>query len=227
MHQTVFLGWGFLISLAGIIGLSAYKKIDYTPLMVSFVLTLGGAMVGAFLLGSLLAGKTSMSSIGAIFGGGLMMYVALHFFRPKPFDEAIDVLVSSSFLGLLVTRVGCLSNQCDFGAPTDFFWGISYKIGPIWQYHRVLGINDGLESHAVHPFPWMIVIPGAILFAVVWAKDIRRKTEVIVYGYLAIRFFAEFFRDASTSVSVWGVQVGLILTAIIFGLVHRFAKNRL
>lgn len=225
MHQTVFLGWGFLISLAGIIGLSAHKKIDYSPLMVSFVLALGGAVVGAFLLGSLLGAQASLSSLGAILGGGFVIFLALHFFKPKPFDDALDVLVSSTFLGLLVTRGGCLGNQCDFGSPTDFFWGITYEIGPIWQYHRVLGITDGFESHAVHPFPWMIIIPGAILFAIVWAKNLPRKAETIVYGYLAIRFFAEFFRDPSTSVSVAGVQVGLILTAIIFAFTHRFCKK--
>lgn len=225
MHQSVFLGWGFLVSLAGIIGLATYKNADYPKLVTAFVLALGGAVVGAYLLGTLLAGEPSLSSGGAILGGGFVIFITLHFFGPQPLDDALDIIVSSTFLGLLVTRAGCLGNQCDFGAPTDFFWAIQYKIGPIWQYHNALGINDGLQSHPVHPYPWMIIIPGAIVFAAVWAGNLSRKTEIIVYGYLVIRFFAEFFRDESTSISILGVQIGIVLSGFAFGISHHYFKK--
>ncbi|GEM_PF-6308991 len=227
MHHSVFLGWGLLLALASIIGLSRHKKIQYPLVMTTFVLVLGAALVGAYLISFFFGGETGLRSTGAILGGGITTYVVLRYIGPHPKKDALDIVVSSSLIGLLVTRAGCISNQCDFGAPTDFFWGIQPEgLGPIWQLHKTMGINSGFMSHAVHPFPWLIIAPCSLLIIYVWAKDIEKKTQTLVLGYFCIRIVAEFFREPATSVSVVGVQLGFVLAGVIFYIFHNHPKTQ-
>lgn len=195
MHQTVFLGFALLSALGTTLVLGRGRELYLPHLMTVLALTIGGAMFGSAIASIALTGKIAAVSFGAIFGGGIFAFATVPYFFEKRAD-AFDVLITACVLGLLVSRVGCYFNGCDIGSPTSWFWGIEAQFG---------GMASALGP--VHPFPWMIVVPTAIIATVAWVVRPKPGTAgvMIAGGYLIVRFFAEFFRNDA----LWAHFLGL------------------
>lgn len=217
---------GILIGIISVLALGRFKKQNLSPLFLLFFAFIGFTILLAIGLGFIFSGTIVASSLGAVFGGSVL-FLVLPQLPKKQREITSDIILSSALLALMITRIGCIFGECDFGAPTNITWGIQYASpGKIWQYHLLLGIQEGHLSHAVHPFPWLIALPGVLLFFFVWLKNLSNKTEWIVLGYLAIRFIAEFFRDPITSISIFWVQVSLAFGALVFIIFfHAFRKK--
>jgi phosphatidylglycerol:prolipoprotein diacylglycerol transferase len=125
---------------------------------------------------------------GGFIGGTLATYVFLGR-GGTGFLRAADLLAPPVALGILLTRVGCFLNGCDFGVPTSAPWavrfprdrglGLPWNPGPspAWRLHVESGAALGGEtvsagsplSLPVHPTQLYEALLGLVLLAVLAA----------------------------------------------------------
>lgn len=137
-------------------------------------LALAGFVAAAALSGGLFASlavdELGLSSLGAIFGGGLAALLL-----PKQLgmrrDGTLDLLIPAALAGLGVARLGCLLQGCDFGSVTESPLAVTYPSGTrAWTYH-VAAFGHPLvsrESLPVHPFGLYLGLWGIASAALGW-----------------------------------------------------------
>ncbi len=107
-------------------------------------------------------------------------------------------------LGVMLTRIGCLLNGCDYGAVSDVAWALSFPRGsPPWEHHVDTGriTAEALRSLPVHPTQIYESLYGLAIF--LFLLRARRFPRIFagqslmlflgIYGVL--RFANEYLRD--------------------------------
>lgn len=134
---SFILGWYATTYFAGKAGFS--KKVIMTTLFLAIV----GALFGARLL-FFLSNPDRPLTIRQFFAfqdgglvayggylGGIVFAYAYLFLAKQSFFAFSDHAAPQLGLGLGFTRVGCFLYGCDYGKPTDLFWGIKF---PRWNF---------------------------------------------------------------------------------------------
>ena len=165
----------------------------------------------------------ALGEVLAVRNGGLVAYggflggfaFAVVFCRVQRVSllKFADCAVPSLCVGLLLTRVGCFLNGCDFGAPTQAPWAVHFPVGsPAFLTQRSEGVlpHGAVESLAVHPTQLYEAAVGLILLgAVSWRRRFSGQSLVVfTMGYALLRFLIETLRaDGERG------QVGLLSTS--------------
>lgn len=165
----------------------------------------------------------SLGEVLAVWSGGLVAYGgflggfvgAAIFCRHQRVSllKFADCAVPSLCTGLLLTRVGCFLNGCDFGAPWEGPWAVHFPAGsPAFLTQRVQGLlpPGAVASLAVHPTQLYEAAVGLILLgAVQWRRSFSGQSLVVfTMGYALLRFLIETLRaDGERG------QVGLLSTS--------------
>jgi hypothetical protein len=192
--------WGAFQVLAAALAFACFwvrTPGDLRGLRPCAILALGGAALGATMLGPLLgvpaclaAGRCGAPSFEQItaYGAlaGLCASVALLArLRGVRVGRALDALAPC--LGLLVgvARIGCFVAGCDFGSPTDVPWAVRYPPEtPAFGWHRDAGwiVASASSSLPVHPTQLYEAALGLVVCAVVLALERARKAPAIARG---------------------------------------------
>ncbi len=169
------------------------------------------ALTGARLL-SVVTNTGRFDSLGdvlAVWNGGLVAYggflggfvgAAIYCRRQRvSLLKFADCAVPSLCTGLLLTRVGCFLNGCDFGAPWDGPWAVQFPAGSqAFLTQRMQGLlpPGAVTSLAVHPTQLYEAAVGLILLgAVQWRRRFSGQSLVVfTMGYALLRFLIETLR---------------------------------
>lgn len=191
--------------------------------------------------GSMFAWKISgLVAYGGLLGGTFtaLGYCLVTRMRFLPFADAAAPTMS---FGMGIVRIGCLLAGCDFGVPTDAWWGIQFPHGS-FAYNQQL--REGLlDTAATASLP---VVPTQILeslfgftFAYGLYRIYRRQVfpgAVIVAffsGYGVFRFAIEFVRgdEARGTLAGWSTSqfISLLILPVgvlLFWQLYRLYKRR-
>lgn len=124
------------------------------------------------------------ASAGAMLGATVAAAVAYRVFKEQ-FWKIADVVTPAGFLALAFARLGCVVERCDPGRPTDS-WGVIYA--------------DGAQLHAFGAYialPMMLVV--VLAHVAIHGRRAGLRAAFVLTSYGVIRFVAEFWRDAPTS----------------------------
>ena len=165
----------------------------------------------------------SLGEVLAVWKGGLVAYGgflggfvgAQVFCRHQRMSllKFADCAVPSLCTGLLLTRIGCFLNGCDFGAPWEGPWAVPFPAGsPAFVTQQLQGLlpPGAVQSLAVHPTQLYEAAVGVILLgAVQWRRRFSGQSLVMfTMGYALLRFLIETVRaDGERG------QVGLLSTS--------------
>ncbi len=165
----------------------------------------------------------SLGEVLAVWNGGLVAYGgflggfvgAAVFCRRQRVSllEFADCAVPSLCTGLLLTRVGCFLNGCDFGAPSEGPWAVHFPAGsPAFVTQQLQGVlpPHAMQSLAVHPTQLYEAAVGVLLLgAVQWRRRFAGQSLVVfTMGYALLRILIETVRaDGERG------QVGLLSTS--------------
>ena len=238
MHPVLFHVFGVpLHSYGALLGLSlvigwhltlshgAGSGMDARRMRLGVLCTAVAALAGARLLYVVTNTERfhSPSEVLAVWNGGLVAYGgflggfggALLFCRRQRMSvlRFADCAVPSLCTGLLLTRVGCFLNGCDFGAPSEGPWAVHFPAGsPAFITQQLQGVlpRGALESLAVHPTQLYEAAVGLLLLgAVHWRRRFSGQSLVVfTMGYALLRFLIETLRaDGERG------QVGLLSTS--------------
>ena len=128
---------------------------------------------------------------GLVFYGGLIgSSLATIFYviwKKLPLWKVADAMAPSVALGAFFGRLGCLTNGCCYGRPTDLPWAIHFPAD-----HDTKGVG-------VHPTEIYDSLLNLVLYAGLAWLHRRKKFDGQVFatyliGYAALRSFVEFFR---------------------------------
>ncbi|MEJ7734359.1 MAG: prolipoprotein diacylglyceryl transferase family protein [Polyangiaceae bacterium] len=168
---------------------------DLRRLRPCVIVALGGAALGAVMLGPLLGipaclatGRCSAPSFqqitayGALAGlcAGLALLDRLRGVRG---GRALDALAPCLGLLVCVARMGCFVAGCDFGAPTQVPWAVRYPPGtPAFGWHRDAGwiAASAPSSLSVHPTQLYEAALGLVVCGVVLAAEHARRARALV-----------------------------------------------
>jgi phosphatidylglycerol---prolipoprotein diacylglyceryl transferase len=154
---------------------------------------------------------------GGMIGGFLASWYGCHK-RKIPLLKWADVSAPSVVLGTAITRMGCFLFGCDYGAPSNTPWAISFpgpntsllhglvhggpQGSPAWQHHvHDLGMSAAADwSYRVHPTQLYESLAGLFLFGLLMFIRRHRKFSGQVFlgwvlGYGILRPIIEHFRD--------------------------------
>ncbi|MFB6342248.1 prolipoprotein diacylglyceryl transferase [Saccharicrinis sp. FJH62] len=127
-------------------------------------------------------------------------------------------------VGLIVTRLGCLTGGCCYGSVTHSVLGISYAKGSLAynsQLFSGLIQSNQTVSLPVHPVPLYEIIYCVLILFILYSFYKKRilKHEsslfflsIILYGIF--RFFEEFIRPGQTG--ILGLQKAQVISIILF-----------
>ncbi len=128
--------------------------------------------------------KGGLSWHGGIFGAafGIIYFAKRRGYKPA---DALDLMFTSSIMGLAIGRIGCFLNGCCYGKSCSLPWAVTFP------YH--------LRPHPVHPTQIYELILDLIIFAYLVKRWDHRKfplenTFLMLFWYSWARFFVEFFR---------------------------------
>ena len=148
---------------------------------------------------------------GMVFYGGLAgAAVAAALFartRQLPLWELADVLAPSIALGHAFGRVGCFTNGCCYGGPTQLPWGVQLPDAPAGQVALV------------HPTQLYEAVLLLGLCAVL-AWQYRRKRfaghtfALYLIAYAFLRFALEYFRGDYGATTVVGLKPGQAVSVL-------------
>jgi len=134
---------------------------------------------------------------GGVFYGGFLaaLFFTLWYVRVQKlsFWKLADVLAPGVVLGQSVGRLGCFSDGCDYGKPTNAPWGVVFTST---FAHEVGGVPLGVRLHPAQLYESIttFVIFGLLLW---WFSKKKRDGDVFlayVGLYAVARFFLEFLR---------------------------------
>jgi phosphatidylglycerol---prolipoprotein diacylglyceryl transferase len=154
---------------------------------------------------------------GGMIGGFLASWYGCHK-RKIPLLKWADVSAPSVVLGTAITRMGCFLFGCDYGAPSNMPWAISFpgpntsllhglvhgapQGSPAWQHHvHDLGMPAAADwSYRVHPTQLYESLAGLFLVGLLMFIRRHRKFSGQVFlgwvlGYGILRPLIEHFRD--------------------------------
>lgn len=152
------------------------------------------------------------SSPGAFVGAGAAMLAARGVFGREAFARIADIVAPAALLALALTRLGCVIERCDPGRVATWF-GVRYPDGVV-----------------LHPFGAYIAVPAFVwLIAVSFVGRNREpgwRALLATGGYGAIRFVAEFAREAPAPVHAGHlVALGIIGAVTIWWVSDRRADG--
>jgi len=149
---------------------------------------------------------------GLVYYGGLIGGTLLTIFMLKRRGEDLlpigDFIFTALPLGHAFGRLGCHLNGCCYGAPTDFFWAITF------------------EGELVHPTQLLEVTFNMILYVILLRLYLRNKVPgrimaTYLLSYPLFRFLVEYLRgdgrlttgpfDAAQYVSMTLLAIGIFL----------------
>lgn len=217
--MTVSPAWSAWVSVAAIVVAAALalraarrERLDetamYAAVMVGLVTGMAG---GAFwfdvshgVAPTWRAWSGAHSAHGVALGiivGGLMILRL----RRVPVLPYADATVIPLLVGYAIARVGCHVAGDDFGARTEWAWGVSPASGSeAWQAHVARGwiAAEAPASLPVHPVP-LLLAAGALLLAAMLFLWHRRghlsrggdRSSVALAGYALLRLLLEPLRD--------------------------------
>jgi phosphatidylglycerol---prolipoprotein diacylglyceryl transferase len=142
-----------------------------------------------FSLSTLLAG-------GVFYGGFLAALVfVVWYVRVQKLDfwKLADVLAPAVALGQSIGRLGCFTAGCDYGTPTNAWWGVVFTST---FAHQVAGVSLGIRLHPTQLYESFatFVIFGILL----WRFPRRRWDGEVFLTYVSLyavaRFFLEYLR---------------------------------
>ncbi|MBK8721063.1 MAG: prolipoprotein diacylglyceryl transferase [Saprospiraceae bacterium] len=151
--------------------------------------------------------------------GGLFMGLSIFFLLKKllKFEAPVLPIFAVFFpLFIIIQRFGCLFAGCCYGTPTDAVFGITYgKVGKLYDQHLDMNLIDlsASNTHAVHPYPMYLII-GSIITLIVLAtfkNKFKNQSSLFFVSFFCLnffRFFAEFFREASSNHNIQGAFWG-------------------
>jgi phosphatidylglycerol:prolipoprotein diacylglycerol transferase len=145
---------------------------------------------------------------GMSFHGGLLGAVIAGVLycrrRGLPVWDVADALIVTAPVGLGLGRIGNFINGELFGRPSSVPWAMVFPDGGPAARHPSQLYEAGLE--------------GLVLFVFLWGLRDRpcrpgAKVCLFLFGYGALRFFAEFFRDPDPQIGLlWGAfSMGQVL----------------
>lgn len=156
-------------------------------------------------------GISGMSYHGGVLG---ILLAALFFARKNKlnFWAWADFVVPAIPAGYFFGRLGNFLNGELYGRVTERFWGMYFPEGGLFLRH---------PSQLYEAF-----FEGAVLFVILWA--LRNKKNMVghflalyIFGYGAVRFLLEFFREPDAQIGLLGA--GLTLGQIFSLLMIAFA----
>jgi phosphatidylglycerol:prolipoprotein diacylglycerol transferase len=150
--------------------------------------------------------KGGLAWHGGLLGGLLCVFI---YSKIKDLNlwQALDLMVTSSALGLAIGRMGCFMNGCCFGYSTNLPWAVTFPA------HR--------HPVPVHPTQLYEMMLDLLLFGfLLWWWNRRKfagENALLTFSiYSVIRFFVEFFRDNSASHPIAGLYLAQWASLIIF-----------
>lgn len=154
------------------------------------LVTLAGASIGAFGLGSLnlwLSGEVGIarSIAGAMFGAIVAVELSKRYRRRSGRTAALYALPLA--LGIAVGRIGCFLAGLDdftYGTPTDLPWGVDF--------------GDGVSRHPVQLYESGVMLVFALVY---FTTLLLRNSFALTHGFALLalvygleRFTLEFFK---------------------------------
>lgn len=215
------LSYVFFMTAAAVFSLTAtaiairYYKLPFKKYMLSIILLVVSALIGARLLYTILYLPESIEPVGKIFtpgfsnfslhgglGGGLAAAWIVFRKNKESFLMLLDILSPVAGISAAIARVGCFLNGCCFGKVTNMPWGIKY---PLFSSVHIVQYNSGMilpiqGPLPVHPTQLYEIFAAIISSAAAFALLKRKKTPgytAAVFGlvYTLGRFIIFFFRD--------------------------------
>lgn len=172
-------------------------------------------------LGEVLAVRSGgLVAYGGFLGGFLF---ALGYCRRQQVSvlKFADCTVPALCIGLLLTRLGCFLNGCDFGAPSDLPWATHFPAGsPAFLTQRLQGLlpSGATQSLAVHPTQLYEAAVGLILLAAVRGRPRFSGQSLVVFtmGYALLRFLIETLRADGERGQVGGLSTSQFIAVVTF-----------
>ena len=218
LHLPVY-GYGTMLWLSFVVGwflslrLGERAGLPRSRMEACFLVTALSALAGGRLLHVAtnledfagLADVVRISSGGMVayggFLGGLVGSIVFCRRARLPVLAWGDCAVPALCTGLALTRIGCLLNGCDFGAPWDGPWAVQFPPGsPAFREHVAQGLlpAGAATSLPVHPTQLYECLTGVVLFGLV-ARVRRRRIPgeslaAFAVGYAVLRFLIEIWR---------------------------------
>jgi phosphatidylglycerol:prolipoprotein diacylglycerol transferase len=134
---------------------------------------------------------------GGVFYGGFLaaLFFTLWYVQVQKlsFWKMADVLVPGVALGQSIGRLGCFSAGCDYGKPTQVWWGVVFT-SPF--AHDVAGVPLGIRLHPTQLYESFATF---LIFGILLWQFPRRRREgglflIYVGLYAVARFFLEYLR---------------------------------
>ena len=152
-----------------------------------------------FSLSTLLAG-------GVFYGGFLAaLFFVAWYVRVQKLDfwKLADVLAPAVAVGHSIGRLGCFSAGCDYGRPTNAWWGVVFTST---FAHEVAGVPLGIRLHPTQLYESFATF---VIFGIVLWRFPRRRWDGEVFLtyvslYAVARFFLEYLRGDEDRGFVFG-----------------------
>jgi phosphatidylglycerol:prolipoprotein diacylglycerol transferase len=134
---------------------------------------------------------------GGVFYGGFLaaLFFTLWYVQVQKlsFWKMADVLVPGVALGQSIGRLGCFSAGCDYGKPTQVWWGVVFT-SPF--AHDVAGVPLGIRLHPTQLYESFATF---LIFGILLWQFPRRRREgglflIYVGLYAVARFLLEYLR---------------------------------
>jgi hypothetical protein len=157
------LGAGALAFFALLYGLSRWTQgIEDSSRVVALAGLVGAGALAGGLGGAWAVGELGLSSLGAMVGVGLTLWLAPSALGLRR-ELAWDLMIPAGVVWLAIARLGCLFEGCDFGRITEGGWGVVHPSGTrAWTFH-VAAYDLSMvarTSHPVHPFALYLSVWG-------------------------------------------------------------------
>lgn len=139
---------------------------------------------------------STLLSGGVFYGGFLAAFFFLLWYvrvQKLSFWKLADVLAPAVAVGQSVGRLGCFSAGCDYGKPTNAWWGVVFTST---FAHQVAGVPLGIRLHPTQLYESFatLVIFGILL----WEFSRRHWDGEVFLTYVSLyavaRFFLEYLR---------------------------------
>lgn len=129
----------------------------------------------------------------SIYGGIILTSVSLFFvlkLMKKDMWEFIDALWLPFGVAFIILRIGCYSNGCCYGKPTDVFWGMMLQkdtVSPI-VFKGLIGISKA--SIKIHPTQLYELFGVVIVLLLVssYRRINHRKGDILPSGITGLLF---------------------------------------
>ncbi len=134
---------------------------------------------------------------GGVFYGGLIGAMAASVLLMRwyglPWWRTADACAPGIALGQFFGRLGCFAAGCCWGKPTDAWCAVHFSE----KGHEVTGVPVGVGLHPTQLYEAGSVLVLCLFLVWMWHRRTFFGQTILLYlfGYAAIRFTIEFFRD--------------------------------